>query len=111
MESICQIAVYGKDDPRGDFQMELTYRINASASDSSHKSDLEKFARFGSSFNALVFARETVAQITFKAFGKAAVIPLLDVHELGESLIIKKQLNAEERSDERKSQELVPDVE
>ncbi|MDL1893028.1 hypothetical protein FBQ87_09080 [Sphingobacteriales bacterium CHB3] len=109
LESTCDIILYGDDDPRGDFQMELSYRINASTFDSSHKNDLEKFAKFGSPFNALVFARETVAQITFKAFGKAAMIPLLDVHGLGKSLIIKQPFNVEERSHDSMTQGTLTD--
>ena len=80
-ESVCDIGIYDEDQ-RGDFELSLTYKISASILDPQHKEALEKFAKYGSPFNALVFAREAVADITFRAFGKSATIPLLDVHSL-----------------------------
>ena len=88
--STTNILIYGDNDPRGEFEMQLSYLVVASIAEVSHKDELEKFARFGAPFNALVYARETVASLTAKTFGRSAIVPLLDIRELGKELTIQR---------------------
>ncbi len=87
IQSRCEVAIL-KDENQDDFEMEFTYVISASVSDPSQKELLERFGKFGAAFNALVYGRDLVRSITARAFGQAALIPLLDIQQLGKSISI-----------------------
>lgn len=87
VQSRCEVVIL-KDENQDDFEMEFTFVISASVSDPSQKGLLEKFGKFGAPFNALVYGRDLVRSITARAFGQAALIPLLDIQQLGESISI-----------------------
>jgi len=88
VQSRCDISVLSEQNQEDDFEIHLSYLIIASISDISQKEALEKFAKFGAPFNALVYARDLIANITSRAFGQPAMLPLLDIRQLGESINI-----------------------
>lgn len=88
-QSRCEISIL-KDENQDDFEIQLTYLITASILDASNKEALEKFAKFGAPFNALVYARDLISSITSRAFGQAAMLPLLDIQQLGASITLKE---------------------
>jgi hypothetical protein len=70
------------------FTLTLAYQIEARISDPARHESLLRFARFGALFNVIVHARELVATLTARSFGRALMIPMVDITELGEKINI-----------------------
>jgi hypothetical protein len=83
LSTLCRITIFSPENPKADFYAELLYRIEASVENSEDVDLLTKFSTVGAAFNAFVFARQAIADLTFKAFGKAVRLPLLNIGELG----------------------------
>jgi len=84
----CTIHINENNDPKLYFSSMLKYQIISQAIDQDHLKELEAFARFGAIFNAFVHARELIANLTARSFGKAALFPLLDIRQLGSEIKI-----------------------
>jgi len=87
----CTIHINPNKDPKSDFFSMLKYQIVSQAIDQDHLKELEIFARFGAIFNAFVHARELIADLTARSFGKAALFPLLDIRQRGSEIKIVTQ--------------------
>ena len=87
LSSLCNLSAF-KDDEGADFQFSLSYLLVAQIRDKSMRENLERFARIGAMFNVLVHARETIASLTARAFGKAIILPTLNITEFGKSVKI-----------------------
>lgn len=87
LSSLCDVAVF-VDEENSDFQISLSYLVVAQVSDKSMRENLEMFARIGAMFNVLVHAREAIASLTARAFGKAVILPTLNITEFGHTIKI-----------------------
>lgn len=87
LSSLCDMSAF-IDDENADFQISLSYLLVAQISDKSMRENLERFARVGAMFNVLVHARETIASLTARAFGKAIILPTLNIADFGQSIKI-----------------------
>lgn len=85
----CKINVYDEAEQSCDFYLKLEYNIISRIIDPEFKNALEGFAKLGAPFNALVHAREIVSSLTSRAFGKVALLPLLDIRDFEQRLEIK----------------------
>jgi preprotein translocase subunit SecB len=92
----CTIHINENKDPKLYFSSMLKYQIVSQAIDQDHLKELETFARFGAIFNAFVHARELIANLTSRSFGKAALFPLLDIRQLGTEIKIITQVIQQE---------------
>ena len=84
-----EISVHKEDDPGADFTSTLRYQIVSRSIVPNSRKEIEGFARFGGPYNALTHARETIGVLTSKAFGRAALLPLLDIVRFGRSVTLK----------------------
>jgi preprotein translocase subunit SecB len=92
----CSININSEKDPNSDFVSTLKYQIISQTIDIDHLKDLEAFAKFGALFNAFVHARELIADLTARSFGRAALFPLLDIRQLGNEIKIVTNISRQE---------------
>ena len=96
--SRCTFEIFREQNDQSDFYASFQYEIVSKVSEDKHLEDLEKFAKFGAPFNAIVHVREILIGLSGRAFGRAAFIPLIDIREFGKKLIIETKQNSEQNS-------------
>lgn len=103
IRSECTINIYNKDSLKDDFFLSVVYEIVAAVSELGDYEQLEKFARFGAPYNVFVHARELVADITGKAYGKIALLPLINITDLGKQIQISTVIEEQNQKEKEVS--------
>jgi len=78
---VCHICINEEAKEALDFSAKIEYQMVAKTIDPEFKKQLEGFAKVGAPFNALVHARELIASLTARAFGRTAMLPLIDIRD------------------------------